>query len=409
MLLVGIDWAEDEHAACLMDASGAVCRRLRVPHTVAGLRRLQGAIATLEPEPQSVHVAIERPRGLLVRALVDAGYSLYALNPKAVERYRARTRTAGAKSDPADAELLARILLTDRARHEVLHMNSPQAEEVRTIAREDERASRDERRLLNRLRQDLLDVFPEALAAFPRLTDLSALAFLARWPSAAAARQLDIAALLTFLREHQHGWPERTAARIHAALTAEALTEEPRIAQARAGTIRLAAEQLLLLHRQRVLWRKELQRLLAGDGAHPAGAVLLSLPGLDARLAARVLGEVGDTQGRFRSAAALQCYAGTAPITRASGKLRIVAARWSCNRFLRQAVLRWALCSLRVSPWARTFYDMQRGAGKTHFKALRALGNRWLEILHHLLATGQRYDEAVHERNRERAVHASAA
>jgi transposase len=150
-----------------MDASGAVCRRLPVPHTVAGLRRLHAAIATMEPEPQSVHVAIERPRGLLVRALVDAGYSLYALNPKAVERYRARTRTAGAKSDPADAELLARILLTDRERHAALHMSSPQAEEVRAIARDDERASRDERRLLNRLRQDLLEVFPEALVAFP--------------------------------------------------------------------------------------------------------------------------------------------------------------------------------------------------------------------------------------------------
>ena len=409
MLLVGIDWAEAEHAACLMDAGGVVCRRLRVPHTAAGLRRLHEAIARFEEEPRDVHVAIERPRGLLVRGLLDAGYTIYALNPKAVERYRVRTRTAGAKSDPADAELLARILLTDRERHEALQASSPQAEEIRAIARDDERASRDERRLLNRLRQDLLEVFPQALVAFPRLANVSALAFLACWPSADAARAVDPSALHTFLREHQHGWPDRTAAHLHVAFAADVLAEQPQVARAKVGAIRLAAEQLLLLHRQRADWRKQLEHLLAGDGAHPAGAVLLSLPGLDARLAARLLGEMGDARERFPRSASLQCYAGTAPITRASGKSRIVAARWSCNRFLRQAVLSWSLCSLRVSRWARVFYDTKRSAGKGHFKALRALANRWLEILHHLLATSQHYDEAIHERNRANATHVSAA
>ena len=409
MLLVGIDWAEAEHAVCLLDASGAGLRRFRVPHNAAGLRRLRAAIAEAEPEPQAVLVALERAHGLLVDALLAAGYTVYALNPKAVERYRSRTRTAGAKSDPADAELLARILLTDRERHRPLRPSSRQAEAIRALARDDERAGRDERRLLNRLRQDLLEVFPQALVAFPQLAAVSALAFLARWPTAEAAQQVSIGELEQFLREQQHGWPERTAARIHAALTAEALAAHPLVAQAKAGAIHLAAEQLLLLHRQRIAWRKQLETLLHGAGAHPDGEVLLSLPGLDARLAARVLGEIGDDRERFPTAAALQCYAGTAPVTRASGKLRVVAARFSCNRFLRQALLRWALCSLRVCPWARTFYDRQRGAGKTHYKALRALANRWLEILHHLLRTGQRYDEAIHQQNRAKAAAPPAA
>src|SRR5918994_3646727 len=116
MLLVGIDWAEVEHAACLMDTTGAVRQRLKVPHTAAGVRRLRSAIARHESQPDLVVVAIERPDGLLVDAMLDAGYQLYALNPKHVERYRDRTRAAKAKSDPADAELLARILLTDRDR-----------------------------------------------------------------------------------------------------------------------------------------------------------------------------------------------------------------------------------------------------------------------------------------------------
>ena len=400
MLLVGIDWAEAEHAACVMDAAGAVLRRLRVPHTAAGLGRLRAAIAEHEPDPGVVLVAIERPDGLVVDALIDAGYRLYALNPKVVERYRGRTRAAVAKTDPADAELLARILLTDRERHRPLLPSTAAVQEIRALARDDERAGRDERRLLSRLRHDLLAVFPQALVAFPDLASATALAFLARWPSAEAAGAVSDAELAALLRAQRHGWPARAAARIRAALDAEALTAPTHLARAKAGTIRLAAEQLLLLHRQRLAWRRQLAALLEGEGAHPDGAVLLSLPGLDARLAARVLGEVGDRRERFPTPAALQCYAGTAPVTKASGKSRVVSARLACNRFLRQAVLWWAFGSLRTSEWARTFYDAQRATGRRHHQALRALGNRWLEILHHLLATGQRYDEAVHQRNR---------
>jgi transposase len=409
MLFVGIDWAEAEHAACLLDAAGGVRRRLRLPHAAAGLARLRAAILALEPDPTAVLVAVERPDGLLVAALLGAGYGVYALNPKAVERYRERTRAGGGKSDPADAELLARILLTDRARHRPLVPSSPAVEELRVLARQDERAAHDQRRLLNRLRQDLLDVFPAALEAFPDPGAPSALAFLARWPGAAAAQRLSPAELAAFLRAQHHGWATRAAARIHAALHADALPAAPHRAAAKAGGIRLGAEQLLLLHRQRQAWLVRLRELLEGAGAHPDGEVLLSLPGLDARLAARVLGEVGDRRARFPTPAALQCYAGTAPLTKASGRSRVVIARPACNRFLRQALLRWAYCSLPRSAWARAFYDRQRAGGRGHFKALRALANRWLEILHHLLATGQRYDEAVHRQNRVRTTAPAAA
>src|SRR5439155_10753178 len=145
------------------------------------------------------------------------------------------------------------------------------------------------------------------------------------------------------------------------ALEAEALAARAHLVRAKTGTIRLLAEQLLLLHRSRAAWEARLRELLAGPQAHPDGEVLLSLPGLDARLAARVLGEVGDRRERFPTPAALQCYAGTAPVTRASGKARVVSSRLACNRPLRQACLQWAFCSLGRSPWARDFYDRQRG------------------------------------------------
>lgn len=409
MLLVGIDWAEARHAVCVLAADGSLVRRLSIPHDPGGLQRLHTALTEAEPDPTAVLVAIERPDGLLVDALLSAGYRVYALNPKAVERYRGRTRTTGAKSDHADAELLARILLTDRDRHRPLLPSSPRVETLRTLARQDERASRDQRRFLNRLRHDLLDAFPQALTAFPDLGAVAALTFLARWPSAAETAGLTVAEIAAVLRQERHGWPQRTAERIHAALRAAALAAPAHRAQARAGDIRLTAQHLLLLHRQRAAWERELAALLRGDGAHPDGELLLSLPGLAARLAARVLGEIGDARERFPTSAALQCYAGTAPVTKASGRLRVVSARWACNRFLRQALLRWAFCSLGRSAWARGFYDQQRARGKTHPAALRALANRWLEILHHLLATRQAYDEAVHLRNRAKCPRAVAA
>jgi transposase len=400
MLFVGVDWAETRHAVCLLAPDGAVVGRLVIPHTTAGLARLRAAIAGAEVEPTAVLVAVERPDGLLVEALLDTGYGVYALNPKAVERYRERTRVAGGKTDPADAELLARILVTDRDRHRPLRPSSPVAEEIRVLARQDARASRDQTRLLNRLRHDLLAVFPAALAAFPELKAVSALAFLDRWPTATGARAVGRDGLETFLRHHGHCRPVAAAARIHAALQAEALAAPPHLAAASAGAIQLAARQLLLLHRQRAAWEKRLRELLSGERAHPDGEILLSLPGLDVRLAARVLGEIGDRRERFATPTALQSYAGTAPVTKASGRSRQVVMRVACNRALRQAALAWAFCSLTRSAWARSYYDAHRAAGKSHLAALRCLANRWLGILHHLLAARQRYDEAVHQRHR---------
>ena len=398
MLLVGIDWAESEHAACLLSPEGQVLRRLRIGHDVAGIERLRDVIGGLEPDPARVLVAIETAQGLLVAALLAAGHTVYAINPKAVERYRARTRVSRAKTDPADAELLARILLTDRDRHRPLRPSSAVREEIRALARDDERAARDQRRLLNRLRADLLAVFPQALAAFDELAAPTCLAFLARWPAASAAASLSEAELEAFFRAQRHGWPKRAARRVCETLAAPALTAAPHLAQAKAGSIRLAAEQLLLIHRQRRAWERRLEELL--EAAHPDGEIYLSLPGLDVRLAARVLAEVGDGALEFAVANELQCYGGTAPVTRRSGKQLTVACRLACNRHLRQAAMQWAFCSLRRSPWARELYDAQRARGKTHHKALRALANRWLELLWHLLHKRTLYDEATHQRNR---------
>jgi hypothetical protein len=188
---------------------------------------------------------------------------------------------------------------------------------------------------------------------------------------------------------------------VRAALTAPALQAPTHLAQAKAGSIRLAAEQLLLIHRQRRALEKRLGELLRA--AHPDGEIYLSLPGLDVRLAARVLAEVGNGALDFVVANELQCYGGTAPVTRRSGKQLTIACRLAFNRHLRQAAMQWAFCSLNRSGWARDFYDRQRATGKTHHKALRARTNRWLGLLWHLLHKRALYDDTTHQRNRSNA------
>jgi transposase len=202
-------------------------------------------------------------------------------------------------------------------------------------------------------------------------------------------------------------------------MAAPRLAVRPELARAKAGTIRLAAAQLLLLRAQRREWEQRMGELLASAPRHgpgktpkdpdpgkvfPGGEIYLSMPGLGDRLAARVAGEIGEHAGQFTTPNALQCYAGRAPVTRRSGRSEFtIARRLAYNRHLGDAVQQWAFCSLTRSPWAREFYDAKIAAGKTHHAALRTLGNRWLEVLWHCLRLGVPYNEATHTANRNRA------
>jgi transposase len=363
-------------------------------------------------------VVLETRHGMLVERLVEAGYTVLPVNPDLIARRRGPAR----KKDDAEDARIACLLALDR--HTSLRPLIPHGElagELRAIARDDDRAARDQRRLLNRLRQDLIATFPAALQlAADDMGAPTMLRLLERWPTrqqlAAATRE----ELVAFARAGRHGWPERFADQVTAALTGDHFIARDYLVRAKADTIRLAATQLLVIGTQRRAWERRMGQLLLGAPRHgrarqpredelgqalPGGKVYLSFPGLGDRLAARVAGEIGDHPQQFGSPNALQCYAGKAPVTRRSGKSElVVATRLACNRYLANAVQQWAFCSLRQSLWAREFYDAQRARGKGHHAALRALGNRWLEILWHCLTRGQLYDEAIHIANRNRAL-----
>ena len=418
MLAVGIDWAEEFHLVALGRPGEGVFEVRRVEHSPKAVDALVERIAALEPDPAEVRVVLQARHGLLVERLLDAGYTVVPVNPDLI----ARRRGPAKKKDDAEDARIACLLALDRfERLRPLIPHGELAGELRAIARDDDRAARDERRLLNRLRQDLLSVFPAALAIAG--SDLGAPTFLRlleRWPSAEALRQAAREELVAFARSRRHGWPERFADKVEAALAADHFQPRPYLARAKADTIRLGAQQLLAIGAQRRAWQRRMGELLLGaprrgreraprpdelGEGFPGGEIYLSMPGLGDRLAARVAGEIGDHPSQFESPNALQCYAGKAPVTRRSGKSElVVSCRLAYNRHLGDAVQQGAFRSLRRSTWAREFYDAQRAKSKGHHAALRALGNRWLEVLWHCLRKGVRYDEAVHTTNRNRAL-----
>jgi hypothetical protein len=422
LLGVGLDWAEDYHDVALGVPGKGVIEQFRIEHGPAGVQRLVARCLMLEPDPAEVRVVLETRHGLLVEALVDAGFTVLPVNPDLVARRRGPAKK---KDDAEDARICCLLALDEFIELRKLVPHGELGAELRAIARDDERAARDERRLGNRLRADLLAVFPAAVDI--AAGDLGAAVFLKlieRWPSAdqlAAANRDEVEALA---RAAKHGWPDRFADRVAAALAVPRLPVRPELARAKAGSIRLATAQLLLLRQQRRVWQRRMGEILLGAArtgrtrqpkdpdpgkAFPGGEIYLSFPGLGDRLAARVAGEIGEHVEQFTTPNALQCYAGNAPVTRRSGRSEfVVARRLAYNRYLGNAVQQWAFCSLQQSAWARQFYDTKIAAGKSHHAALRALGNRWLEILWHCLHRGVRYDEHVHTANRAHALKPAA-
>lgn len=394
MVFVGIDWSERHHDVCVMDAEGRVLAKGRVPDGVQGVAQLHEMVAAHAQEPSGVVVAIEIDRGLLVGALVASGYAVHAVNPLSVDRYRDRHRTSGAKSDPGDAKVLADLVRTDRHLHREVAGDSELAEAVKILARAHQSMIWSRQRHLNQLRNILREFYPAALAAFG--TDLAssdALAVLALAPTPAQGRSLPaprIAATLT-RGGRRRGAAER-AEQIKGALRSSQLEAPEVVSGAYGEVVRSTVAILAEMTSQIEVLAQELQSRFE---EHPDAEILRSLPGLGSVLGARVLAEFGDDPTRYADPRGRKNYAGTSPITKASGRSRVALARFARNRRLADALEMWAFCSLTSSEGARRYYDAHRAKGQTHRRALRSLANRWVGILHGCLQHRARYSEQV--------------
>jgi transposase len=391
MIFVGDDWAEEHHDVYLMDEGGRRLASQRLTEGLTGIRQLHELIAAYVEEPERVMIGIETDRGLWVGALTAAGYQVFAINPLAAARYRDRHHVSGAKSDASDAKLLADLVRTDRHNHRSVAGDSADAEAIKVLARAHQSLIWSRTRHTNALRNALREYYPAALVAFEDLTHGDALGVLDRAPTPTQGAHLPLTALQAALK--RGGRQRNIAARareIRAALHTEQLTAPDPVATAFAATTRATVGIIAELNRQ----IGELETVLAEHfETHPDADIYRSLPGLGVVLGARVLGEFGDDPHRYTDAKSRRNYAGTSPLTVASGKKRAVLARHVRNRRLYDAIDQWAFCALTNSPGARAFYDQHRAADDTHHQALRALGNRLVGILHGCLRHHTPYDE----------------
>ena len=263
MLGIGIDWAEEFHLVAVGRPGVGVVDVARVEHTPAAVAALVARIAGLEPDPAEVRVVLETRHGLLVEALVDAGYTVLPVNPDLVARRRGPAKK---KDDAEDARIACLIALDQYTELRALVPHGELAGELRAIARDDTRACRDERRLLNRLRADLIAVFPAALViAGDDLGSPVILKLLQRWPSAAQLAEAGRGEVEAFARQAKHGWPDRFTDRVTQALNSEQFQARDYLIRAKTDTIRLACAQLLLLREQRRAWERRMGELLLGD------------------------------------------------------------------------------------------------------------------------------------------------
>ncbi|NOX29513.1 MAG: IS110 family transposase [Actinobacteria bacterium] len=390
-VFVGDDWAEAHHDVHLMNNAGVRLAARRLPEGLDGIAALHAMLAEHASDPGEVVIGIETERGLWVQALLASGYQVYAINPLSVSRYRDRHNVAGAKSDPGDAKVLADLVRTDRHNHRPIAGDSDDVTGVKVLARAHQNLIWDRTRHTNRLRNDLREFFPAALVAFEDLAHRDAVAVLAKAPSPDQAARLSITQIRSALKRggRQRNLDTR-AADIGTALRAPQLAAPPAVAAAFAATTRALVNVIVGLNTQIAGLETELANHFE---QHPDADIYLSLPGLGDVLGARVLAEFGDDPERYNSAKSRRNYAGTSPLTIASGTKRAVLARYVRNRRLYDACDQWAFCSLQASPGCRDFYDQRRAKGDLHHQALRALANRLVAYLHGCLRTRTHYNE----------------
>jgi transposase len=393
----GFDWASEKHDVVVVDGQGRKLLALEFPDTAEGWSTLRTKLAALVAPGSglaTIGVAIETCRGPAVERLLELGVTVYPMNPLAAERYRERKAPSGAKDDLLDAGSFADALRNDGHDWRPLLPEDPATQELRLLCRDEIALIQERTALVLRLQAALHEYYPAALEAFDDWTMPSVWNFILRFPTPQDLARKGQRTWEKFLHTHRLGRPEIYAQRLAVFARADQFVS-PSTAVTRAKSLLAVSivKQLQVLEEQLHVYRARIEEAF---GKHPDHDIFDSLPGAAAKLAPRLLGELGANRDVFPCAEDLQCYAGTAPVTIKSGKRRWARWRWSCNKTLRCVVHLWVDLTRHQCAWAQAYYQKKREAGKSHAQALRCLGQRWLKILWKMWQEHACYDEARH-------------
>lgn len=385
----GLDWASQTHAVCVIDERGSVLEHFEVSHDAAGLAELKRRLKHRGCPP----VAIERPSGLVVDTLIEAGFTVVPIHPNVVKATRPRYRSHGAKSDASDAYLLADLLRTDGRRFKPLPAQSDELRALRALARGREDLVATRVQLANQLRSLLESFWPGATAVFAEVDSPIALAFIERYPTPEAAARLGPKRMAAFCAQHAYSGRR----------SPEALLERlQRAPSACCGELEMEAKGELARSLARTLGRLvEHIRLLSSRIEHHLaaledGRILMSFPRAGRQCAAKLLAELGSVRERFDTYEHLAAEAGVVPVTYASGKSKSVTFRWACNHRLRAAVTCLADNSRHANAWAAHLYAQARARGCDHPHAVRILARAWLRVIWRAWIDRKPYDPTQH-------------
>lgn len=386
----GFDWATQKHDVCVVDGDGKILFQFEFPDTAEGWAQLREKFQPLG----KVGVAIETSRGPAVERLLAMGVTVFPMNPKAAERFRDRKAPSGVKDDTLDAWSFADALRTDGHAWRPLLPEDPQTQLLRMLCRDEIGLIEQRTVFVLQLRQSLREYYPAALEAFDDWTLPAAWAWVAQFPTPQDLVKAGKRKWQNFLHAHRLYCPQTAEKRLEIFARAERFASpSTSVTTAKSLLAVTLAKQLLTLQAQIKEYRRRIEQVFCD---HPDGGIFGSLPGGGKKLAPRLLGEMGANRQVFDSAEALQCYAGTAPVTKTSGKSRWVNIRRACNKVLRVTVHLWADESRHQCAWADAYYQRKRAQGKSHAQALRCLGQRWLKILWRMWLDRTPYDEAQH-------------
>lgn len=387
--VAGVDWAKERHAVCIVDDGGKVCAEFEVAHDAHGVaelcRRLKAA--------RVAAVAIERPSGVLVDSMMQAGLQVVPIHPNVTKATRPRYRSHGGKSDPSDAYVLADLLRTDGHRFQPLAPECDQIRALRALVQ-----SRDEMvtarvRLANQLRELLQSYWPGAAQVFSDVDCLIALAFIQRYPTPHSAARLGVKRMAVFCKQHHYSGrrtPQHLLERLHAAACVSLGSLET---DAKAASALALTRILAVLVQEIAAATRQLEQFVA---SFEDGQILMSFPAAGGVRAGQLLAEIGSVRERFASVDHLAAQAGVVPVTYASGKVKAVAFRWACNRRLRTALTGLADGSRHVNAWAAAIYDKARARGCDHPHAARILARAWLRVIWRAWQDRKHYDPMLH-------------
>jgi transposase len=393
---LGVDWADEFHQIWVGDGEGQKIAEMKVEQNPKGMGEFGRWFHERRAEQIELWAAIEKPQGRIVDFLLDHGVVVYPVNPKALDRARDRFRMSQSKSDSFDAYVLAEFLRTDHVHLRALEPDSEQAQELKMLTRDQHRLRRHKTRLLNQIEVTLKEYYPRPLEVFSDLESKIALDFLEHYPTPRALSELTRRNWNRFAKREHHLGEERCK-ELWEKLSQPQLKIPEHVVRAKAQLLLVLVIQFKSLTEAVKNYSDKVERFFA---SMPAAEFVKTLPGGKSGTTVPMLwAELGDAKSRWQSFRHLQAEAGGVPVTKASGKSRVIQFRFACNKLLRYASYWFSFNSLNRCEWANKYYRDQRRKGHSHPQALRALGAKWLKIIFVMWRDHKPYDENFHLAN----------